>query len=162
MNKVFFVVLFLSLAHLATAQGENHFNAGVGLDSWGIPIYGSYDWHFADDFNLGAGGILNLGSSSNDEFDGSSLGLGFFTQWYADRVAAIPSDFDAYAGLGLYYFLYDGGGDLDFNPISVGSFLPFCFSRHAMPFTWESVRTISVKIRRVRDKSSFFLKAVDF
>ena len=93
MNKVFFVVLFLSLAHLATAQGENHFNAGVGLDSWGIPIYGSYDWHFADDFNLGAGGILNLGSSSNDEFDGSSLGLGFFTQWYADRVAAIPSDF---------------------------------------------------------------------
>jgi outer membrane immunogenic protein len=112
MKKNILVCFLLCVAGI-TGQAQNqedHFNAGVGLDGRGIPIYGSYDWGLTGDFNLGVG--LSLATGGND-IDGGILGAGFFSQWYGDRVLGLPDEFDAYGGLGLYYYNYKGGDDID-------------------------------------------------
>ncbi len=117
MKKLIFTSLLCIGAMTGYGQNQGpHFNAGLGLDGRGIPIYASYDWGFKEDFNLGVGASLNLG---NDDFDGGIFGAGFFTQWYADRVLDIPSDFDVYAALGVYYYTYKNGDDLDLG-LSIG------------------------------------------
>jgi len=111
MKKLFFA--FILTLGAVSVHGQNqgsHINAGLGLDGRGIPIYGSYDWGFRDDFNLGVGASLSTGGN---DYDGGIFGAGFFTQWYADRILDIPSDFDVYAGLGVYYYTYKNGDDLD-------------------------------------------------
>lgn len=93
---------------------EPHFNAGVGLNGWGIPVYASYDWGFMDDINLGLGASLATGGNGRDGHpDGLAFGAGFFGQWYADRMLDIPSEFDFYGGLGIYYYGYKNGNSLD-------------------------------------------------
>lgn len=118
MKRALFFLLIATFASsdLFSQNNENHFNAGLGLSGWGIPIYASYDWGFRRDFNLGVGASLATGSDGrNGRPDGEAFGAGFFTQWYADRVLEIPSEFDAYAGLGVFYYTYGGGDDLDLN-----------------------------------------------
>lgn len=109
--KHYLAVLVLSLmssALLAQRHGD-HLNAGLGFDSNGLPIYGSMDFGFRGDFNLGVGASLAIGGDN-----GGALGLGGFTQWYADDLLEIPDDFDTYAGGGLFLYL-DDGTDLDLN-----------------------------------------------
>lgn len=111
MKKLIFTSILCVCALTGYSQNQGpHFNAGLGLDGRGIPVYASYDWGFKEDFNLGVGAAFNTGG---DEFDGGVFGAGFFTQWYADRVLDIPSDFDAYAGIGVYYYNHKNGDDLD-------------------------------------------------
>jgi len=116
MKKIIFLLtLFVSIGMQSQAQSnENHFNAGLGLNGWGVPIYASYDWAFRGDFNLGVGASLSPNvNGGNDGPSGMALGAGAFTQWYADALLDIPSDFDFYAGGGVFYYTYDKGGDLD-------------------------------------------------
>jgi outer membrane immunogenic protein len=118
MRKIVLVIacLALSAQGLRAQNNDTHFNAGVGLHGWGIPLYASYDWGFRGDFNLGVGGSLSLAGDGNDgRPDGLAMGAGFFSQWYADRILDIPSEFDLYGGLGIFYYGYKNGNDLDLN-----------------------------------------------
>ncbi|NNC83112.1 MAG: hypothetical protein HKN79_06010 [Flavobacteriales bacterium] len=113
------VILVALLASFTTARSQvngDHFNLGLGFHGWGIPVYGSYDWEFRGDFNLGVGASVSLDTDGPDEgLDGNAFGAGFFTQWYADRVLDAPSEFDVYAGAGVFYYSYRKGDDLDLN-----------------------------------------------
>ena len=111
-KHIIICILGLMSGLMTQAQEGNHVNAGVGLNGLGIPLYGSFDWAFKGDFNLGVGGSITLNADGSNGGSSSSevaLGAGFFTQWYADRLLELPGDFDAYAGGGV--FLYTGPGD---------------------------------------------------
>lgn len=109
------IALALSVS-LSGQQHGDHLNLGLGLNGIGLPIGVSYDWGFQGDFNLGLGASLAL---SSRDYGGSPIGLGFFTQWYADDLLDLPSEFDAYASGGVYYYTYKGGDAIDLN-ISIG------------------------------------------
>jgi hypothetical protein len=118
MKHILLILISVLLISSATKaqDNQNHFNLGLGLNGWGIPVYGSYDWGFRGDFNLGVGASVAFDTDNDDRgFNGTALGVGFFTQWYADRVLEIPQDFDVYAGGGLFYYTFSGGDDLDLN-----------------------------------------------
>ena len=104
-----------SVSYAFAQNNEDHFNLGLGLNNgWGIPISGTYDWGFRQDFNLGVG--LSVGLDVDDgQGSETALGAGFFTQWYADRILEIPSSLDVYAGLGVFYYTRDSADDLDLN-----------------------------------------------
>jgi outer membrane immunogenic protein len=99
---------------------ENHLNFGVGASGWGIPIYASYDFNIAEDWNL-FGGMSYQSKSESYNYPGYSfkennsiIAFRAGAQFYFDRLINLDEDFDVY-GIGvLSYYIwnqsYEGPG----------------------------------------------------
>lgn len=112
-NIILFVVLVLfsnSLFSQATLkEGESQINAGVGLSSWGAPVFIGLDYGIHSDITIG--GELSH-RSYHDKYQSigynhSVLGISGNGNYHFNRVLEIPDPWDFYAGLNLGFYLWN-------------------------------------------------------
>ncbi|MHA7108486.1 outer membrane beta-barrel protein [Sunxiuqinia elliptica] len=105
------LVLFSNLlfAQAPIAKGESQLNAGVGLSSWGVPLYVGLDYGVHEDITIG--GELSYRSYNdkyaNVNYDHSVIGISGNGNYHFNRVLELPSEWDFYAGLNLGFYIWN-------------------------------------------------------
>ena len=104
-------LLFSSLifAQSPIAKGESQINAGVGLSSWGVPLYFGLDYGVHPDITIG--GELSYRSYNdkyaNVSYDHSVIGISGNGNYHFNRILEIPKKWDFYAGLNLGFYIWN-------------------------------------------------------
>lgn len=117
-------VAFLAISTSAQNDGAlaTHFNTGLGLSNWGIPIYASYDVNVAQDINVG-GGISFRSKTDNwrygtyrGKYRHTLIGISGLGYYYFNRILEIDPAFDFYGGASLGFVIWNtkSTGDDDF------------------------------------------------
>src|ERR1035437_211226 len=125
MKKTFLAITLLAIFGISYGQsplsvGKSQLNMGVGLSSWGVPIYVGMDYGIIR--NISIGGELSF-SSYNEDWKGYTyhhnvIGISGNGNYHFNSLLKIPSKFDFYAGLNLGCYVwssspsgYDGAHD---------------------------------------------------
>ena len=113
-----FVLLIAASAVFAQgpiSNGQSQINVGVGLSSWGVPVYLGFDHGVSQDITLG--GELSFRSYNDnwagDRYNHSVVGILGNANYHFNRVLNIPSDWDFYAGLNLGFYNWSSPKDYD-------------------------------------------------
>ena len=118
MKKQLLILSFLLFSSLIYAQspiakGESQINAGLGLSSWGVPVYIGFDHGVHPDITVG--GELSYRSYSdkyaNINYDHSVIGISGNGNYHFNRVLEIPKNWDFYAGLNLGFYIWNSPSD---------------------------------------------------
>ena len=118
MKKQLLILSFLLFSSLIYAQspiakGESQINAGLGLSSWGVPVYIGFDHGVHPDITVG--GELSYRSFSdkyaNVNYDHSVIGISGNGNYHFNRVLEIPKNWDFYAGLNLGFYIWNSPSD---------------------------------------------------
>lgn len=118
MKKQLLILSFLLFSSLIYAQspiakGESQINAGLGLSSWGVPVYIGFDHGVHPDITIGA--ELSYRSFSdkyaNVNYDHSVIGISGNGNYHFNRVLEIPKNWDFYAGLNLGFYIWNSPSD---------------------------------------------------
>jgi hypothetical protein len=90
-----------------------HFNAGLGLSNWGIPVYASYDVNVAQDINVGGGISFRRKTDSwrsgrySGDYRHTLIGISGLGYYYFNRILEIPQEFDFYGGASLGFVIWN-------------------------------------------------------
>ncbi len=114
------LVLFVTtVAHsqYALQTGKMQVNGGIGLSSWGLPLYAGLDYGF--DKNISFGGEVSFRSFSErilgERYSSSIIGLAGNANYHFVEMLGIDDLFDVYAGLNLGFYIWNnvelGGGN---------------------------------------------------
>jgi outer membrane immunogenic protein len=108
----------LCIGTVSHAQyNDSHLNAGLGVNSLGVPLYLSYDFPIVEDINLS---IWTSFQATTDRYfyngydyklKQTIFGFGVLSQYYIDRVVNLPEQFDVYGGLGLGFYVWQTNTD---------------------------------------------------
>lgn len=118
MKKQLLILSFLLFSSLIYAQspiakGESQINVGLGLSSWGVPVYIGFDHGVHPDITVG--GELSYRSYSdkyaNVNYDHSVIGISGNGNYHFNRVLEIPKNWDFYAGLNLGFYIWNSPSD---------------------------------------------------
>ena len=112
MRKLIFGLILLGattmFAQSPISPGEKQLNAGIGLSSFGVPIYVGVDYGVAQDFSVG--GVFSYRKFSDGfagtNFDWTLLVIGANGNYHFDNILDLPSDWNVYAGLTLGYYIW--------------------------------------------------------
>ncbi|MBL7998168.1 MAG: hypothetical protein JNL32_05965 [Candidatus Kapabacteria bacterium] len=125
MKSVLFIVLLACAGFLQTANaqapvgnGQSQLNAGIGLSSWGLPVYVGLDYGAARDITVG--GEVSFRSYGENwtgrKYNHTIIGISGNFNYHLNTVLKLPRQWNIYAGLnlGFYYWSspseYGGGG----------------------------------------------------
>jgi hypothetical protein len=103
-----------SSAQYALPKGKAQFNAGVGLSSWGVPVYAGFDVGVHRDISVG--GEFSF-RSHYDRYKGgyryhhSIMGLAANGNYHFNTLLNMPRDWDFYAGLNLGFYAWKSPDD---------------------------------------------------
>ena len=120
MKKQILTIALLITASVIFAQGpitkgQSQINAGVGLSSWGVPVYLGFDYGVHPDITLG--GELSFRSYNNnwrsDKYHHSIIGILGNANYHFNTVLDIPSPWDFYAGLNLGFYSWSSPNDYE-------------------------------------------------
>ena len=104
-------------AQYALKTGKMQFNGGVGLSSWGLPVYAGIDYGF--DKNISFGGELSFRSFNERVFGvrytSSIIGVTGNANYHLVELLGIDDLFDVYAGLNLGFYIWNTSGDYNGN-----------------------------------------------
>jgi outer membrane immunogenic protein len=118
MRKHLLILSFLLFSSLIYAQspiakGETQLNAGLGLSSWGVPVYIGLDHGVHPDISVG--GELSYRSYSdkyaNINYNHSVIGISGNGNYHFNRILEIPKNWDFYAGLNLGFYIWSSPSD---------------------------------------------------
>jgi hypothetical protein len=113
MKKWIILVLLFAFgtvqAQNALDKGQFQFNGGVGLSSWGLPIYLGLDYGITEDITIG--GEMSF-RSYQDHWSGlpyrhSIIGFAGNGNYHFNNLLSIPENWDFYAGLNLGFFIWN-------------------------------------------------------
>jgi hypothetical protein len=106
---VLLVTTSLIFAQAPISQGQTQINVGVGLSSWGVPVYLGFDYGVHPDITLGA--ELSFRSYNDNWHDyryhHSIIGFLGNANYHFNTVLNIPSPWDFYAGLNLGFYSWN-------------------------------------------------------
>lgn len=94
-------------------EGQAQLNAGVGLSSWGIPVYVGLDYGIYKDITIG--GELSFRRYNDYYYSNtyyytnyyrSIIGISGNANYHFNSVLEIPSKFDLYAGLNIGFYMW--------------------------------------------------------
>lgn len=114
MKKQLFILFFVLLCSLGFAQspiskGESQLNAGIGLSSWGVPLYIGIDYGVHPDITVG--GEVSFRSYhdnyANVRYNHSVTGISGNGNYHFNRILEIPREWDFYAGLNLGFYIWN-------------------------------------------------------
>ena len=112
-TKSFLLFSSIIYAQSPIAKGESQLNAGIGLSSWGVPVYIGLDYGVHPDITVG--GELSYRSYSdkyaNVNYDHSVIGISGNGNYHFNRVLEIPKKWDFYAGLNLGFYIWNSPND---------------------------------------------------
>lgn len=108
------IAVVAMFAQNPVAKGQNQINLGVGLSSWGIPVYLGFDHGIHKDFTMGA--ELSYRSYRDDDdhhhrYDHNVLGVSGNVNYHFNHILSIPRDWDFYAGLNLGFYVWNSPDD---------------------------------------------------
>ncbi len=113
-----FVLLILTSTIFAQgpiSKGQTQVNVGVGLSSWGVPVYLGIDYGVHPDITLGA--ELSYRSYNDNwkqnKYHHSIIGVLGNANYHFNNVLSIPSPWDFYAGLNLGFYNWSSPNDYD-------------------------------------------------
>lgn len=113
MKKQLLLLVFILVSGWAFSQnpfpkGRNQLNIGVGLSSWGVPIYFGIDHGVGSDFSIGG----ELSFRDYDEkwsgyrYSHSITGISGNANYHFNRILELNSDWDIYAGVNLGFYIW--------------------------------------------------------
>jgi hypothetical protein len=98
-------------------KGNTQLNAGVGLSSWGIPVYVGFDYGVHKDITIGLEGSFRSYNESwtNQKYRHSIIGFSGNGNYHFNTIFNMPSKWDLYAGLNIGFYIWNspsgyGGG----------------------------------------------------
>ena len=110
---VLLIVTSTIFAQGPISKGESQINLGVGLSSWGVPVYLGFDHGVHPDITLGA--ELSFRSYNDnwrdDKYHHSIIGILGNANYHFNTVLNIPSPWDFYAGLNLGFYGWNSPND---------------------------------------------------
>ncbi len=97
------------------SKGQTQINLGVGLSSWGVPVYLGFDYGVHPDITLGA--ELSYRGYNDDwhkyKYHHSVIGFLGNANYHFNNVLHIRSPWDFYAGLNLGFYSWNSPKDYD-------------------------------------------------
>ncbi len=100
-------------AQYALKTGKMQFNGGLGLSSWGLPVYAGIDYGF--DKNISFGGEASFRSFTERVADGryisSIIGLAGNANYHFVEMLGVDDKFDVYAGLNIGFYIWNTAND---------------------------------------------------
>ncbi|MGV8962519.1 MAG: outer membrane beta-barrel protein [Candidatus Saccharimonadaceae bacterium] len=120
MNKQFLILFLLISTSAVFAQrpisnGQTQLNLGVGLSSWGVPVYLGFDYGVHPDVTLGAE-VSYRGYNDNyykHKYRHSIIGFSGNANYHFNNVLNLPSPWDFYAGLNLGFYNWSSPKDYE-------------------------------------------------
>lgn len=118
MKKIIILASLLFIANISFAQyklskGQAQLNAGVGLSSWGVPIYVGFDVGVHPDISVG--GELSFRSYNDNwkgnDYDHNIIGFSANGNYHFNTILNIPEEWDFYAGLNLGFYVWNTDND---------------------------------------------------
>ena len=114
MKKIALLLLVAAGSFTAYSQnpltkGKAQFNAGLGLSSYGVPLYFGVDYGAHKDITVG-GEISFRSFSENYRGTGYSqnvIGISGNGNYHFNTVLNIPKEWDFYAGLNLGFYIWN-------------------------------------------------------
>ena len=103
-----------SSAQYALPKGKAQLNAGVGLSSWGVPVYVGFDAGVHRDISVG--GELSF-RNHYDRYQGgyryhhTIIGISGNGNYHFNSVFNMPTNWDLYAGLNLGFYVWRSPDD---------------------------------------------------
>lgn len=118
MNKQILTIILTLFVGSAFSQspvqkGRSQLNAGVGLSSWGVPVYLGLDYGVHKDITIG-GELSYRGYHdriNTVRYSHSVMGISGNGNYHFNSVLNIPRNWDLYAGLNLGFFIWDSDRD---------------------------------------------------
>jgi len=110
MKNLFFATVLIFTSSIIFAQspiskGESQINIGLGLSSWGIPIYGGFDYCIYKDITVG--GEASFRSYSEFGYNSTVLGISGNGNYHFNSILEIPTKYDFYAGLNVGLYIWN-------------------------------------------------------
>lgn len=111
--KKYIIVSLILLSFQASAQyplakGGKQFNAGLGLSSWGLPVYLGFDYGFKTDISLGAEASFRSYSESfiGKKYGHTIIGISGNGNYHFNSLLGISKEFDLYAGANIGFYIW--------------------------------------------------------
>jgi len=106
MKKLALTICALSIALMSFGQSsveksKLQLNVGVGMSTWGIPIYLGIDYWVNQDITVGVEGAFRFTMFSHYTYFGGVANANY----HFNRLLELPSEFDVYGGLSVGPFL---------------------------------------------------------
>jgi hypothetical protein len=123
MKKFALTICALSIVALSFGQktaearlekGKIQFNLGVGLSTWGIPVYLGADYWINQDITIG----LELSARWRLRWGYGSIGGSVNANYHFNKLLDLPDNLDVYAGLSAGPYIWIGSGYID--PFNIG------------------------------------------
>lgn len=108
------LTLFLAITVTATfaqnqiGKAKFQLNGGVGLSSWGFPIYGGIDCNLVKNISFGAEISYRQKVKKSDEFY-IVKGLSANGNYHFGKIFGLPQTVDIYGGVNLGFFQWNKG-----------------------------------------------------
>ncbi len=113
MKKLATLLLFISLSTFSNAQymldkGNAQLNAGVGLSSWGVPVYVGFDVGVHRDISVGGEASFRTYNERWDRYryHHTIWGISANGNYHFNTILTIPKQFDFYAGLNIGFYAW--------------------------------------------------------
>ncbi len=112
-KTIILIMLFMAstamFAQAPIAVGQSQFNAGLGLSSWGVPVYVGLDFGVHPDITLGAEASFRSYRDrwSGSRYNHSVIGISGNANYHLNRILNIPSNWDLYAGINIGFYIWN-------------------------------------------------------
>jgi hypothetical protein len=109
MLTAFFLVALPSFSQYQLEKGKMQINTGIGLSSWGVPVYVGLDYGLAKDISLG--GEITFRSYrekiSKIEYQSRIIGILANGNYHFKNIWHLPDSWDLYAGLNIGFYIWN-------------------------------------------------------
>lgn len=102
------IAVSYSFAQGTLGKGGKQLNAGIGISSWGIPIYVGVDFGVHESITIGPKISYRKynDSYSFGDYSQSLTTIGFNGNYHFNQLFNLPEEWDLYAGLTLGYYIW--------------------------------------------------------
>lgn len=107
--SIIFLIGNVSNAQAPIEQGEKHINAGVGLSTYGLPLYAGVE--IGLDNNISVGGELSYRKYTRfSSWNPSIITIAGLANYHLNELLEIPSEWNLYAGVTAGYSIWSYSG----------------------------------------------------
>ncbi|HRP01972.1 MAG TPA: outer membrane beta-barrel protein [Candidatus Kapabacteria bacterium] len=109
----FFLVSISLFAKTQVGVGQSQLNAGLGMSSWGIPIYVGLDYGVEN--NITVGGEISFRSYDDDwknrSYKHSIIGISGNFNYHFNEIMKLNPKWDIYAGINVGFYIWTSDND---------------------------------------------------
>jgi outer membrane immunogenic protein len=109
LSIVLLISMGIAYAQSPISSGQTQFNIGVGLSSWGIPVYLGLDFGVHKDITLGTEFSFRSYNENwqGDKYRHGVIGISGNGNYHFNSLFGIPPQWDFYAGLNIGFYVWN-------------------------------------------------------